>query len=391
VVPELLSTLDDLCDGRPSVEVLEWARAKVQSEIDSLLGGLGAQIDGLKTGAGVKGAGMRLNPVGREAMREVEIEIGRAGLRSRVSSPLIRAAAASVTQMRTGPMFNLFVSGSTSAWAGSPFVLEKRRFLEDTDADVKKAFGDLSAGAVARLVRLPCIFAYEAICEKDPLFGVVRRVVGRESDVRVEYEIVPVIPFLTQSRFMELGPELGMNHVEFHRRHWAVKEVDLGRVLENAGITLPPPDVWRHPINVATHEFDVGLSFPGEVRPYVKAVADELEIVCGADRYFYDNNYKSQLARPDLDLLLQDIYRNRSRLVVVFLSEAYENKPWCSGVEFRAIRDIIKARDQQRIMFVRTDDGTVKGTFSLDGALDARHHSPTEIAKMIKQRVDVMG
>jgi hypothetical protein len=76
-------------------------------------------------------------------------------------------------------------------------------------------------------------------------------------------------------------------------------------------------------------------------------------------------------------------YRNRSRLVVVFLSEAYENKPWCSGVEFRAIRDIIKSRDQQRIMFVRMDDGVVEGTFSLDGAIDARQHTPQEVARMI--------
>jgi hypothetical protein len=82
-------------------------------------------------------------------------------------------------------MFNLFVSGNPSAWAGSPLALERDRFLEFTDADVKKAFGDLSAGAVARLVRLPCVFAYEAICKKDPLFGVVRRVVGRDRDVRV--------------------------------------------------------------------------------------------------------------------------------------------------------------------------------------------------------------
>jgi hypothetical protein len=392
LVPELVAALTDVCSGPPSSEALDWARTEIQSQINNLVTGLGAQIDGLKTGAGVKGAATRLEPAGCEAKRDADLEIARAGLRSRTARPVSSTVAAAGTwAAASGAMYSLFVSGSPSAWGGSPFLLEKYRFLEFTDSDVKKAIGDLGAAAVDRLIRLPCVFAYENICKKDPLFGVIRRVVRRDRDVRVEYEVVPVTPFLTQSQFVELAAELGIAEFEFHRTHWAVKEVDLRRVLGTAGITLPSPDVWRHPINISTHEFDVALSFPGEARPYVKAVADALEVLLGPDRYFYDNNYKSQLARPDLDLLLQDVYRQRSRLVVVFLSEAYENKPWCSGVEFRAIREIIKSRDQQRVMFVRTDDGAVKGTFSLDGALDARNHSSDEIARMIKQRVDVLA
>jgi len=55
-----------------------------------------------------------------------------------------------------------------------------------------------------------------------------------------------------------------------------------------------------------------------------------------------------------------------------------------------SLRDIIRSRDQQRIMFVQMDDSAVEGTFSLDGAIDARQHSPDEIARMIKQRVDLL-
>lgn len=169
-----------------------------------------------------------------------------------------------------------------------------------------------------------------------------------------------------------------------------MKEVDLGRALGTTGITLPPRDTWQHPVNVVNHQFDVGLSFPGEVRAFVKQVADRLDDALGPDRYFYDDNYKAQLAQPDLDLLLQGIYRDRSRLVVVFLSEAYERKQWCAGVEFRAIREIIKSREGQRVMFIRMDDGAVQGVFSLDGAIDARNHSPHEIAQMIKQRIELI-
>jgi hypothetical protein len=132
------------------------------------------------------------------------------------------------------------------------------------------------------------------------------------------------------------------------------------------------------------------LSFPGEVRPFVKQVVDHLDDQLGADRYFYDDNYTAQLARPDLDLLLQGIYRKRSRLVVVFLCAAYERKQWCAGVEFRAIRDIIKDRDLERVMFVRMDEGAVDGVFSIDGAVDGRKYGPDAIARMIKQRVELL-
>ena len=389
VVPELLSVLEGMCGGSPAAEALDWMRATVQSQIDSLATGLGGQIDGLKTGAGVKGAAKRIEPAGITAKRDVEIAVSRAELRSRRTRPA--AVVPPVARVAEVAMYSLLVSGQPSAWRGTPFRLGKERFLEFTDSELKKMLGSLDAGAVDRLVRLPCLFAYEQVCDKDPLFGAVRSVVRAPQGVRIKYEIVPVAPFLTQVEFMELGAELAIEDVEFHRTHWGVKEVDLGRVLAKAGVTLPPADSWRPPVNISTHQFDVGLSFPSEVRPYVKDVAQQLEGLLGSDRYFFDNNYESQLARPDLDLLLQDIYGDRSRMVVVFLSEAYETKPWCGGVEFRAIRQILMNRESQRIMFVRVGDGAVKGTFGLDGAVDAQHRTADEIARMIKERVDVLS
>ena len=388
VVPELLSVLEDVCGGPPAAEALDWMRATVQFQIDSLATGLGGQIDGLKTGAGVKGAAKRIEPAGITAKRDVEIAVGRAELRSRRTRPA--AAVPPVARVAEVAMYSLLVSGQPSAWSGTPFRLGKERFLEFTDSELKKTLGSLDAGAVDQLVRLPCLFAYEQVCDKDPLFGAVRSVVVGAQGVRIEYEIVPVAPFLTQVELMALGAELAIEDFEFHRTHWGVKEVDLGRVLAKAGVTLPPADSWRPPVNISTHQFDVGLSFPGEVRPYVRDVAQQLEGLLGSDRFFFDNNYESQLARPDLDLLLQEIYGDRSRLVVVFLSEAYETKPWCGGVEFRAIRQILMDRESQRIMFVRLGDGAVKGTFRLDGAVDARHRTADEIARMIKERVDVL-
>jgi len=164
----------------------------------------------------------------------------------------------------------------------------------------------------------------------------------------------------------------------------------LPKELRAKGIVLPGwvRDTARA-VDITTHIFDVALSFPGEVRPTVEKIAAELERRMGPDSYFYDNNYLSQLARPSLDTVLQDIYRNRAKLVVVFLSGDYQRKDWC-GIEFRAIRDIIKEREHTKIMYVRVDEEPVEGVFGTDGYVDARRFGPEQIAQFIWERVQLL-
>lgn len=135
-------------------------------------------------------------------------------------------------------------------------------------------------------------------------------------------------------------------------------------------------------------KFKVALSFPGEKRTYVSKVADSLRRALGKDKVFYDYDYQSQLAVPNLDILLQTLYCDNSELIVVFLCAEYAKKEWC-GLEWRAIREIIKSKESKRIMFVRFDDAKVDGTFSIDGHIDGQRHTPREIVKFIKQRLEL--
>jgi hypothetical protein len=133
-------------------------------------------------------------------------------------------------------------------------------------------------------------------------------------------------------------------------------------------------------------KFRVAMSFPGERRPYVSLVVEELRPKLQADSIFYDYDYQAQLARPNLDALLQDIYRKRSDLVVVYLSAEYAAKQWC-GLEWRVVRDMIRAKLDEQVMFVRFDDTPVEGLLSIDGYIDARKHRPAELAGFILQRL----
>lgn len=292
--------------------------------------------------------------------------------------------------MRQG-MYNLLVAGGEGTWDGEPILLELGRCVREyTDTEITKRFGDLAAAAVSELKRLPCIFAYERGGRGAPQFGMLRDVTKRQGLVRIEYEIQPVSPFLSADDLSAFSFDLDIGKWELNRTHWAVKDVNLPKELRSKEINLPD---WTRAVakavDITTNSFDVALSFPGEIRSTVEQIALELERRIGPDAYFYDNNYMSQLARPSLDLLLQDIYRNRAKLIVVFLGEEYQRKDWC-GIEFRAIREIIMEREHARIMFIRMDDGLVDGVFSTDGYIDGRKFRPSQIAQFIQERLNLL-
>ncbi|WP_245867534.1 hypothetical protein SPSIL_048900 [Sporomusa silvacetica DSM 10669] len=142
-------------------------------------------------------------------------------------------------------------------------------------------------------------------------------------------------------------------------------------------------------IDIEHHNFDVAVTFAGESRDFVEQVVRELEKILGTNRVFYDNDYESQLARPGLDFLLQDIYKNRSKLIVVFLSGKYQEKKWC-GLEFKAVRDFIMSKELKRIMYVRMDLEHVDGVFNTDGYIDATKKTPQAIAGFINQRLTIL-
>jgi hypothetical protein len=289
-------------------------------------------------------------------------------------------------------MYNLLVSDKEEDWEGRPWVIESDRCItEYTDTEITKRFGKLGNVAITELQRLPCIFAYESACKKAPKFGLIRSIKNRPGQVRIEYEIKEVDPFLSAEDLLLMAIDLDILKWELNRTHWAVKDINLAKELRVRGIVLPS---WTRDfgkvVDISKHIFDVALSFPGEARSVVEMIALELESRIGPNSYFYDNNYASQLARPSLDTLLQDIYRNRSKLVVVFLSGDYQRKDWC-GIEFRAIKEILMERDNKRIMLVRLDDSPVDGIFKTDGYIDARKYSHQDIARFIVERLHLLA
>ena len=281
-------------------------------------------------------------------------------------------------------MYNLFVDPDANSWDGDSqkFAIDRcLRVQYHTDSDLVTRYGSLSPDVIDELRRYPCIFAYEARCNKDPKYGFIKDVVVLRGEVRIEYRIIQLDRFIASSQLYEIRHRLDIRDFELNRTHWAVKNVDLRLKLNSIGVRLP-----GDPIDIDTHQFDVALSFPGQCREYVEIIAEMTRDKVGHDKCFYDEHYTAQLARPDLDLLLQGIYRDRSKLIVVFLGQDFQNSEWC-GIEFRAIREILKTRDPKKVMYLRMDDGPVEGVTVTDGYIDVRQYGPEQIAQFIHQRV----
>ena len=192
-------------------------------------------------------------------------------------------------------MYNLFVSGHTGSWNGDPWTAERSRCIsteEYTDGDIAKRFVDLDASQIGELSRFPCVFAYEA-WEKAPKFGSIRDVIvlPGQAKVKVKYDLIECEGFLTAAELNELGVELGISESERGRTHWAVKDVDLYRVLRDAkGVSLP-------------HTDEVG---PSLAPPRSDESGDDLWTPAGAPRLFVSHLASYKKTVHDLSRVLND-------------------------------------------------------------------------------------
>lgn len=283
-------------------------------------------------------------------------------------------------------LYNLFISGSPDLWEENTATLDRNRcIVEFSSEGLSDKYGKLSPDIIDELKSYPCIFAYEDSCEKDAYIGFISRIIVRPNGVKIIFEKEQLLPrdILHKQKF-----ELDIGEWELNRTHWAIKKVNLYNELAALGIDLKNSVVAK-PINIENHFFDVAVTFAGETREFVESIVLELEKLIPHNNIFYDNFYTSQLARPSLDILLQDIYRNRAKLVVVFLGEKYQEKKWC-GLEFKSIREMIMEKEEKKIMYVRLDNGHVGGVFKIDGYIDGNKFTPNEIAKFIQERLSIM-
>jgi len=127
-------------------------------------------------------------------------------------------------------MFNLIMRWFD--WNEAQGSLPLARVFEYTEPPVAAPFTDNGQPAFERMIRLPCLFMNEGTGAEVCRVGSVTRtrVVGRE--VVFDYVLDADVPPLENSLIYANRLALDMpQDFEFSRNHWAVKDVDLYRML----------------------------------------------------------------------------------------------------------------------------------------------------------------
>lgn len=132
-------------------------------------------------------------------------------------------------------------------------------------------------------------------------------------------------------------------------------------------------------------QYDIGLSFAGEERSYVEQVAKELSKK--GVKVFYDSYEQSELWGKDLYQHLNDIYRNKCKFCIVFISKNYANKLWTrhelEAAQARAFRE-----NAEYILPVKFDDTELPGINPTTGYLSNREFTPLQIAEMAIEKLN---
>jgi hypothetical protein len=163
-------------------------------------------------------------------------------------------------------MFNLLVRAG--GWAAtSRDTIPASRALSYTDGQLTERFRPGGQLEVAALSALPTLFLEEGRTNEIARIGTITRarITGRE--LSIDYAFDPGIPPLRNADLHEIAAELDMVDFEFIHTHWAVKDVDLYRVLlRNARPPRQRPTVFRLPDREAIAENLVSVMIPFDAR-----------------------------------------------------------------------------------------------------------------------------
>ena len=131
-------------------------------------------------------------------------------------------------------------------------------------------------------------------------------------------------------------------------------------------------------------KYQVALSFAGEDRHYVEAVAVALRKK--GLRVFYDSFEKTSLWGKNLYDHLSDIYSTQSNFTVVFISKHYARKAWTNH-ERRAAQAKAFKENADCLLPARFDDTPISGIPDTTSYVSLIDLKPEEFAELIIAKI----
>lgn len=131
-------------------------------------------------------------------------------------------------------------------------------------------------------------------------------------------------------------------------------------------------------------QYDTAISFAGEDRSAGEELANALKK--SNITVFFDEYEKANLWGKDLYEHLSDVYKNRARFCVMFLSEHYAKKLW-TNLERKAAQARAFMENREYILPIRIDETEIEGILPTVGYLRWQDESVSDIVQMIAAKL----
>ncbi len=254
-------------------------------------------------------------------------------------------------------MLNLFVSSDPDEWQGLPAVFQIDRVLSHTQQGLRDRFYPFTQASIDELQSFPALFAYETATRRSAKLGRIDRIQQRHGEVQLRYTIFDA-PEITPEQILELAWDLDLGRWEMNTTHWAVKDVDLREVLQEARIlgaeeleatdpNLFPVVAPEHPVHVSPKVFRIPdaqqdarlvavmMPFSAEFGPVfeaLRAACEELDLECNrADQVWEESE------------IIQDVFGliYRSSVVICDFTNRNPNVFYEAGIAHTLGRHVI--------------------------------------------------
>lgn len=132
-------------------------------------------------------------------------------------------------------MYNLIITSTYGAWEQSNYYLPFSRFCEHTEEKIEMLFNPFNQEAITKLKSLPTLFAYEKWSGSEAYLGQITKInLNNDNQLHFQYSLNDNIKPIQTEKLSEM--DLGINEWEMNRTHWAVKDINLFKVLRDLGV-----------------------------------------------------------------------------------------------------------------------------------------------------------
>ncbi len=200
-------------------------------------------------------------------------------------------------------MYNLFMGYIGPEETKNEVTVSASRFLEYTDSETQMRYRNLGPDVVREIKSYPCLFMHEH-CEGGAFVGNITNITASGRDYRVIFERDESIGVISTENIERVALELGIEEYEFFRTHWAIKNIDLQRVLKENNITNANKDVPTQ---------DLPENKPAEEGAQFNK--DQVFIVHGHDEHA-KNDVKSYVESKGLEPIILHLQASGGRTII---------------------------------------------------------------------------